>query len=312
MTSDFEAPTPQSKKLEEITRDAGVKATASSQLPTLGERLMRNTQRFTSSHVPAFPWLRLVDPVIKRVSSLPIPSQARFQRTEVSRVKEFSRQIPHEPFAEAEGQLLSPDIQQRLRDFVGPGTETMRVHTDETANAIAHALKADAVTVGEQVFFHQGRFRPHEDKGFALLTHEATHVIQAMRPGSSWRRATQAGLQEEEQEASIQERNVLHARREAAFLSQPAQRRASASRYPASPERQGTIERSTIRSERGPLMSEPAVSSSPVHRPMTAPAGRTLDNATPPAPPMPYIEDLKRMIYRDLMRQIRADLERGG
>ena len=289
MTPDPEASSPRSENRKETTSDAGVKATASSRLPTLGERLVREAQRIASSHVPAYPWLRLLDPVMERVSSLPAPSQARFQRTEASRVAELSRPVSHEPFAEAgnswpgqlfpypdakeqlvegeiegwaqsfspptakeslsegssqaPGQPLSPYTQQRLRDFVGPGSEAIRVHTDETANAITHAQRADAVTVGEQVFFRQGHFRPHEDEGFALLTHEAMHVIQAMRPGAAWRRATQGGLQEEEQEASIQERNVLRARREVAFPHQPAQRPAPASRYPALPEAPGNCRR---------------------------------------------------------------------
>jgi len=202
-------------------------------------------------------------------------------------VPELSRQVSHEPFAGVEGQPLTSYVQQRLRDFVGPGSETIRVHTDETAHAIAHALKADAVTVGEQVFFRQGHFRPHEDEGFALLTHEAMHVIQAMRPGSSWRRATQVGVQEDEQEASIQERNVLRARREVAFLPHPTAHRAPAGRSSARP-------------------------SSSVHRPMAAPTKRPLDNVPPPVHTMPDLEDLKRTLYRDLKRQIRADRERGG
>ena len=200
---------------------------------------------------------------------------------------------------------------------MGPGTEAIRVHTDETANAITRAQRADAVTVGEQVFFRQGRFRPHEDEGFALLTHEAMHVIQALRPGSAWRRATQGGLQEEEQEASIQERNVLRARREVTFPPQPAQRPAPASRYPVLPaERQVPVERSSIRSGGGSLKPEQAVASSPVHRPMAAPDERTLDNATPPSPSVRDVEDLKPMLYPVFTKWIRdylkADLERGG
>jgi Domain of unknown function (DUF4157) len=364
VTPDSEAPTPHSENLSETTSDTGdadVKATASSQLPTPGERLVREARRIASSHVPAYPWLRLLDPVIKRVSSLPVPSQSRFQRTEVSPVAEFSRPVSHEPFAEAgvswegqlfpypdareqpvegeaggwrqsfsqptvseslserssqaDGQPLSPYVQQRLRDFVGPGSEAIRVHTDETAEAITHARRADAVTVGEQVFFRQGRFRPHEDEGFALLAHEAMHVIQAMRPGSAWRRATHASVEEEEQEASIQERNVLHARRTVALLPQSARHPAQASRYPALPERQATVERSSIRSGRGLHMPEPAAASSAastVYRPMTAPMGRSTDDATPLARLAPDIEDLKRTLYRDLMMQIRVDLERGG
>ena len=421
MTPDPEASSPRSENQRETISDTGVKTTASSQLPTLGERLVREAQRIASSHMPAYPWLRLLDPVMKRVSSLPVPSQARFQRTEADHVAEPSRPASHEPFAEAgiswsgqqfpypdtkeqlvegeakgwtqsfsyptvkdllsrgssqapgqpfsyptaseplsegsrqtpgqsfsyptaseslsegsrqtpgqsfsyptvkdllsrgssqaPGQPLSPYIQQRLRDFVGPGTEAIRVLTDETANAITHTQWADAVTVGEQVFFRKGHFRPHEDEGFALLTHEAMHVVQAMRPGAAWLRATQVGVQEEEREAGVQERNVLHARREVAFPPKPTQRPMPASRSPAIPEHQASVERYSIRSERGSLMPEPAISTSPAHRPMAAPAERTLDNATPPAPPVPDVEDLKRTLYRDLMKQIRADLERGG
>lgn len=358
MTPDPEASLPLTESQVDTTSDAGAKAPASSQLPTLGERLVPEAQRIASSHVPTYPWLRLLEPVMKRVNSLPVPSQARFQRTEATRVVASSRLVSHEPVASTEtswperpfpypdareqlveedaggwrqpvphptvkeslsresnqawGQPLSPYVQQRLQDFVGPGTEAIRVHTDEAANAITHAQRADAVTVGEQVFFRQGRFRPHEDEGFALLTHEAMHVIQAMRPGAAWRRATQVGVQEEEREAGAQERSVLHARREGAFLPQSAQCPAPTSRNPALPERQATVERSTIRSKLRSPMSEPAVPSSPVHRPMAAPAERSMDNATPPTPSVPDIEDLKRTLYRDLMRQIQADLERGG
>lgn len=348
MTLDPEASSPLAESQRDTTSDAGVKATVSSQLPTLGERLAREARRLASSHMPAYPWLRLLDPAMKRVNSLPVPSETRFQRTEAARVVAPFRAVTHEPLAEAGlswpgqlfpypdakeqfvegevggwtqpfshptveeplsggsnqmwGQPLSPYTQQRLRDFVGPGAEAIRVHTDEAANAITNAQQAHAVTVGEHVFFRQGRFRPHEDEGFALLTHEAMHVVQAMRPGAAWRRATQVGVQEEEREAGVQERRALAARRDSTFLRHPpssVQDAAAPGRYPSPPERPR-------------IAPGPGVASSPLHRPMTAPAERTMDNATPPSPSMPDVEDLKRTLYRDLMRQIRADLERGG
>jgi hypothetical protein len=44
---------------------------------------------------------------------------------------------------------------------------------------------------------------------------------------------------------------------------------------------------------------------------MKASADRSLDNGAA-APAMPDMDALKRSLYRDLMRQIKADLERGG
>ncbi len=307
MIPDPQASLPLTGSQVDTTSDAGAKATVSSQLPTLGERLVREARRIASSHIPVYPWLRLLDPAMKRVNSLPVPSEARFQRTEaaITRPGQLfpypdAAEQPGEGEAGGWGQPLSPYIQQRLQDFVGPGTGAIRVHTDEAANAVTSAQRAHAVTVGEHVFFRQGRFRPHEDEGFALLTHEAVHVIQAMRPGTAWHRATRMGVQEEEREAAMQERKALAARRDATFLRQPTSppvRDAAPGRYPA---------------ERPRIASGPAAASSPLHRPMAAPAERTTDNATPPAAPVPDVEELKRTLYRDLMRQIRADLERGG
>src|SRR5207244_5047793 len=138
--------------------------------------------------------------------------------------------------------------------------------------------------------------------GFALLAHEATHVLQAMRPSTAWRRTTAVGIQEEEQEASAQERTVLGARRTAdpsiiRQLAPPERRIAAPSRYPVVPERQ---------------TAGPVGTPSPALRPMAAPTDRNLESGSTSAPSMPNFEDMRRALYRDLMSQIRADLQRGG
>ena len=326
MTFDRDEASRMAESQSETTNDTGIEAKLSGSLPTLGEKLAFETQRIANRRTPHFPWLRMLQPIRERVVSLPVPSQARFERTEASRPGLPSLIASYETLREALyplsqqsfvhpassvleriakgsgqewGQPLPPLVQQRLRDFVGSGTETIRVHHDEVADAIVRPQRADAVTIGHHVFFRKGHFQPQEREGFALLAHEATHVIQAMRPDSAWKRATQMGVHEEEELASIRERKAFDAGRDSSFFRQPAtltRRPAVASRSPATP----------VPSQLG---SGPTVSPSPVLRPLAATTERAVDKETAP---MPDVDELKRAVYRDLMKQIRADLERGG
>lgn len=54
----------------------------------------------------------------------------------------------------------------------------VRVHTDAEAARSARAVDAAAYTVGDQIVFGEGRFRPDTLPGLQLLVHEVTHVAQ--------------------------------------------------------------------------------------------------------------------------------------
>ena len=54
----------------------------------------------------------------------------------------------------------------------------MRVHADGEAASRAAALSARAFTVGDDVFFGAGEYRPETREGRHLLGHELTHVVQ--------------------------------------------------------------------------------------------------------------------------------------
>jgi Domain of unknown function (DUF4157) len=58
-------------------------------------------------------------------------------------------------------------------DFSG-----VRVHTDRQAAESARVMNADAYTVGQHVFFAEGKYDPHNSTGRNLLAHELTHVVQ--------------------------------------------------------------------------------------------------------------------------------------
>jgi hypothetical protein len=54
----------------------------------------------------------------------------------------------------------------------------VRIHADANAAASAHALGAQAYTVGTDIAFGSGRYAPQTDTGRHLLAHELAHVVQ--------------------------------------------------------------------------------------------------------------------------------------
>lgn len=272
-----------------------------------------------------FPWATPLETFVQHVISLADPHAGRFDRVESARRvdmplggdyltggttnREAHRSSRHRPTARAAGagpigagapararpgSPLAWDVEHRLSEVVGPGAAAVRVHTDEAADAFARDHRADAVTVGRDVHFRHGRFRPRDPKGFGLLVHEATHVLGFLRPGSAWRRATGAATEEED---------ALHAER--ATLSPPLAARAltsapSAARAPA---------QAPSASQPAESPSVAAASGSSAARPMTAAAGRDVDSVQP----VPIdLEALRRNLMRDLMGQLRTEFERGG
>jgi hypothetical protein len=59
------------------------------------------------------------------------------------------------------------------RDF-----SDVRIHTDAAAADAARVLNAEAFTVGRDIHFAEGRYRPDTSPGRRLLAHELTHTVQ--------------------------------------------------------------------------------------------------------------------------------------
>lgn len=69
---------------------------------------------------------------------------------------------------------LRRDMEQRFRaDF-----SSVRIHSDARAAEQSRQLRARAFTVGHQIFFGAGQFRPESGEGRELIAHELTHTIQ--------------------------------------------------------------------------------------------------------------------------------------
>jgi len=76
------------------------------------------------------------------------------------------------------GRSLDPEARAFFEPRFGADLGHVRVHTDACAAESAHALRAQAYTVGRDVVFSAGQYEPGSNAGRRLLAHELTHVVQ--------------------------------------------------------------------------------------------------------------------------------------
>ena len=76
------------------------------------------------------------------------------------------------------GRELPLTVRQLMEPRFGHDFGDVRVHTDAVAARTARAVDARAYTVGRNVIFGDGQFRPDSPAGQRLIAHELTHVIQ--------------------------------------------------------------------------------------------------------------------------------------
>lgn len=74
------------------------------------------------------------------------------------------------------------------RDFSG-----VQIHDTPAAHRAADDLGAHAFTVGKDVFFARGAYRPDTGEGRRLIAHELTHTIQQIGGSAQAKRAQRAG-----------------------------------------------------------------------------------------------------------------------
>lgn len=88
------------------------------------------------------------------------------------------------------GQPLEPEVRSFMEARFGEDFSGVRVHTDTHAAQTTQQLNALAYTIGRDIFFGEGQYRPQTQDGRQLVAHELTHVVQ--QGGQPM--ATQAGL----------------------------------------------------------------------------------------------------------------------
>jgi hypothetical protein len=76
------------------------------------------------------------------------------------------------------GKPLAPDLRHSLEDGFGHSLKDVRIISDINAARIADRLEARAFTVGRNIWFAHGEFRPETMEGRRLLAHELAHTLQ--------------------------------------------------------------------------------------------------------------------------------------
>jgi len=76
------------------------------------------------------------------------------------------------------GQPLDAAVRRSMETHFGTDFRQVRVHADAPASRAANSIHADAYTIGRDVYFGEGHYRPETAEGSHLLAHELTHVQQ--------------------------------------------------------------------------------------------------------------------------------------
>jgi hypothetical protein len=288
-------------------------------LDSLGQRLTRQAARLMRAHTPEFAWMAPAQELLAHLASLCGPAAHRFERIEAEGAPTVlgDRFVPSGNAIDGDGEVsagraLPSDVQARLHRAIGVDAAAMRVHDDAAADAIARAHRADAVSVGQHVYFRQGRFAPRDPSGFGLLAHEATHVAELIAPGGPWRRLTGAGRLREEHLARANERlGSLETRSDIAATRAPAQHLMVS--------QAGWIGPVAVAPRQGqPLPASPAAPSGeapaggqPAVPAAVQPMAAGEDRDAAPLPPLD-LDALRRSLFQDLKRQLQTEFERGA
>jgi LysM repeat protein len=94
--------------------------------------------------------------------------------------------VPHLDLRRDGGGAPLPDAQRgKFEGSLGADLSGVRVHTDAAANDAAGSVNARAYTVGSNISFAAGQYKPGTPAGDKLLAHEVAHSVQQSGAGGS-------------------------------------------------------------------------------------------------------------------------------
>lgn len=114
--------------------------------------------------------------VRRTYAATPSPVRVRRQDTGTNEPSD-APQIVSEVVAGA-GRPLDSNVRRFMEPRFGHDFSGVQIHTGGRAAESARAVNAVAYTVGPNVVFDEGAYRPETDAGRRLIAHELTHVVQ--------------------------------------------------------------------------------------------------------------------------------------
>ena len=76
------------------------------------------------------------------------------------------------------GKSMDHGTQIFMESRFGTDFSQVKIHTGSQAVQMSRELSAQAFTVGNDIYFNEGKYNPNSDSGKHLLAHELTHTIQ--------------------------------------------------------------------------------------------------------------------------------------
>lgn len=76
------------------------------------------------------------------------------------------------------GSHLDGGTKSLMENSFGADFSNVTIHTGPDAVQLSNSLRAQAFTVGNDIFFNEGKYNPNSMKGKQLLAHELTHTLQ--------------------------------------------------------------------------------------------------------------------------------------
>jgi len=84
--------------------------------------------------------------------------------------------------AKGSGNQLEEPVRSFMGNRFGADFHNVNIHTDGQAVQLSRDLNAKAFTVGNDIYFNEGQYRPDSASGQHLLAHELTHTLQQNGP----------------------------------------------------------------------------------------------------------------------------------
>ncbi|MEJ2662015.1 MAG: DUF4157 domain-containing protein [Desulfobacteraceae bacterium] len=194
-----------------------------------------------------------------------------------------------------EDALLPANVLRIFSRYLRRELPPVRIHRSDMIDRYLGQRGADAMTIGSDIFFRNGRFGSGDNRSTALLGHELTHVAQQTSPHGS--PAAGVHMDPVHEDASLGNERFIYS-----HLTRSHQ---SLDTLPA------------VHTGAAPVPSQAPTSQA--MRPMFAETNRNMDApaalpsaAKTAAEPDLDMSRIKDEIYRDLMQRMKIDLERGS
>lgn len=192
------------------------------------------------------------------------------------------------------GMMLPRPLLNVYSRLLGMRLPPVTVHQDQASDEFLTKHRADAMTMGTNIYFKTGKFDLGRSRGLGLLGHELTHVAQQYG-----REAVRGVSREAHEKTALANERMVYAN-----ASTPGMKNAVANSISHIPSPQVAFPATQAAKRPAPLFAE---SSREINDFLPLPPQRTA--ATLSENDMMKI---KEELYRDLMQRIKVDFERGG